>query len=51
MNVEWKIKDRINETSSMFLICAVFLNQNDKCAFKYIGGKQDNNTNCSHGMT
>ena len=35
----------------MFLIFALSLNKNDKCAFKYIGGKQDNNTNCSHDMT
>ena len=46
-----KIKDKINEALSVPLICVISLNKNDKCAFKYIGGKQDNNTNCSHDMT
>ena len=47
----FKIKDKINEALSVPLICVISLNKNDKCAFKYIGGKQDNNTNCSHDMT
>ena len=46
-----EIKDKINEALSVTLICVITLKKNDKWVFKYIGGKQDNNTNCSHDMT